>query len=42
MENDFGYLIFSGNEIGRNGFRECIRYITDHYFDPHYDTGTIW
>ena len=22
VENDFGYLIFSGNEIGRNGFRE--------------------
>ena len=28
-------------EIGRNGFRECIRYITDHYFDPHYDTGHL-
>lgn len=41
VENDFGYLIFSGNEIGRNGFRECIRYITDHYFDPHYDTGHL-
>lgn len=41
VENDFGYLIFSGNEIGRNGFRECIQHITDHYFNPHYDTGHL-
>lgn len=41
VENDFGYLIFSGNETGRNGFRECIQHITDHYFDPHYDTGHL-
>lgn len=41
VENDFGYLVFSGNEIGKNGFRECIRHITDHYFDPHYDTGHL-
>lgn len=41
VENDFGYLIFSGNEIGRNGFRECIQHVTNHYFDPHYDTGHL-
>lgn len=41
VENEFGYLIFSGNEIGRNGFRECIRHITDHYFNPHYDAGHL-
>lgn len=41
VENDFGYLVFSDNEIGRNGFRECIRHITDHYFDPHYDAGHL-
>lgn len=41
VENDFGYLIFSGNEIGRNGFRESIQHSTDHYFDPHYDIGHL-
>lgn len=41
VENDFGYLLFSGNEIGRNGFRECIQHISDHYFDPHYDAGHL-
>ena len=41
VEKDFGYLIFSGNEIGRNGFRESIQHITDHYFNPHYDTGHL-
>lgn len=41
VENDFGYLIFSGNEIGRNGFRECLQHLTDHYFDPHYNMGHL-
>lgn len=41
VENDFGYLIFSGNEIGINGFRECIQHLTDHYFDPHYNMGHL-
>lgn len=41
VENDYGYLIFSGNEIGKEGFRECLQHITDHYFDPHYDIGHL-
>lgn len=41
VENDFGYLIFSGNEIGKEGFRECLQHIIDHYFDPHYDIGHL-
>lgn len=41
VENDHGYLIFSGNEIGKEGFRECLQHITDHYFDPHCDIGHL-
>lgn len=41
VENDYGYLLFSGNEIGKKGFRECLQHITDHYFDPHYDIGHV-
>lgn len=41
VENDYGYLIFSGNEIGKEGFRECIQHIADHYFDPHYNIGHL-
>ena len=41
VENDHGYLIFSGNEIGKEGFRECLQHITDHYFDPHYNIGHL-
>ena len=41
VKNDFGYLLFSGNEIGREGFRACIQHVADHYFDPHCDMGRL-
>lgn len=37
VENDFGFLVFSANEIGKAGFKECIQHIADRYFDPHHD-----
>ena len=40
VKNDFGYLLFSGNETGREGFRACIT-VADHYFDPHCDMGRL-
>lgn len=41
VEDDYGYLIFSGNEIGKEGFKACLQHISDHYFDPHYDIGHL-
>lgn len=41
VENANGYLLFSGNDVGREGFRACIQHIADHYFDPHYDFGHL-
>lgn len=41
VKNDFGYLLFSGNETGREGFRVFIQHVADHYFDPHYDIGRL-
>lgn len=41
VKNDFGYLLFSGNETGREGFRACIQHVADHYFDPHCDMGRL-
>ena len=41
VKNDFGYLLFSGNETGREGFRTCIQHVADHYFDPHCDMGRL-
>lgn len=42
VENHHGYLLFSGNETGRKGFKACIQHIADHYFDPHYDMRHLY
>lgn len=41
VENANGYLLFSGNDVGREGFRTCIQHIADHYFDPYCDFGYL-
>ena len=41
VENAGGYLLFSGNDVGREGLRACIQHIADHYFDPHCDFGYL-
>ena len=41
VKNGFGYLLFSGNKVGREGFKACIQHVADHYFDPHYDMGRL-
>lgn len=41
VKNNFGYLFFSGNEVGKKGFKACIQHMADHYFDPHYDMGKL-
>ena len=41
VKNDFGYLLFSGNKVGREGFKACIQHVADHYFDPHCDMGRL-
>ena len=41
VRNNFGYLFFSGNEVGKEGFKACIQHMADHYFDPYYDMGKL-
>ncbi len=41
VENGYGYLVFSGNGIGKEGFRACLQHIVDRYFDPHHDVGHL-
>ena len=42
VKNDFGYLLFSGNETGREEFRACIQHVADHYFVPGTATWAGW
>lgn len=34
VETDHGCLLFSGNEVGLEGFKAFIQHVADNYFDP--------